>query len=318
MNPRGLLVAYEETSIKPVVSDLDALLIGSRGVRFEPLPAEQLALIEWCCGQVEKILGTPSTRGWTGRWLEVLKSESDKGFRPTVPPYGFGDPTTYAIIKSVSQQLAVSGAVRHGAECCNFFFPQELDSQLLVMWEGFPKPPWRYVNQSELRRFLLARIDEGYAFPLNPKWVLCDEGWLPIFKRLLESAEAEAPMEAWFPASSGLRERILAIAKEHPRGFRPLPTEGDAKEHRADIDPALAEYMLRRHETLRRAKQKLRAINAMRGLGRRVGGSTKLMLPTRAAPTLPDASVAQPSRSPPPRVTTLAGRRPFRARMFSS
>ena len=40
-----------------------------------------------------------------------------------------------------------------------------------------------------------------YAFPLNPKWVLCDEGWLPIFKRLLASAEAQAPMEAWFLAA---------------------------------------------------------------------------------------------------------------------
>ena len=108
------------------------------------------------------------------------------------------------------------------------------------------------------------------------------------------------------------------------RGFeplrrKPLPTEGDAEDHSADIDPALAEYMLRRHETLRRAKQKLRAINAMRGLGRRVVGSSKLTLPTRAAPALPDASVAQPIRSPPapPRVRALAGRSPFRARVFS-
>ena len=48
MNPRGLLIAYEEEQVRPVASDLDAFLIGSKGVSFEPLPNEQVALIDWC------------------------------------------------------------------------------------------------------------------------------------------------------------------------------------------------------------------------------------------------------------------------------
>ena len=32
-----------------------------------------------------------------------------------------------------------AGAVRHGAECFNFYFPQELDREYLVIYEGFGK-----------------------------------------------------------------------------------------------------------------------------------------------------------------------------------
>lgn len=43
LNPCGLLVAYEEDGrVCPVASDIDAFTIGSRGVRFEPLPADQV------------------------------------------------------------------------------------------------------------------------------------------------------------------------------------------------------------------------------------------------------------------------------------
>ena len=37
--------------------------------------------------------------------------------------------------------LRSSGAVRHGAECFNFHFPQELDTEFLVCWAGFQKAP---------------------------------------------------------------------------------------------------------------------------------------------------------------------------------
>ena len=33
MNPRGLLVAYEEDTVKPVASDLDAFCFGSQNMR---------------------------------------------------------------------------------------------------------------------------------------------------------------------------------------------------------------------------------------------------------------------------------------------
>ena len=34
-------------------------------------------------------------------------------------------------------QLAECGAVRHGAECFNYLFPQELDPEFLVIWDGY-------------------------------------------------------------------------------------------------------------------------------------------------------------------------------------
>ena len=48
-----------------------------------------------------------------------------------MPKYGFGDPKSYAIMKFAVQRLEDSGAVRHGAECFNFYFPQELDDEFL-------------------------------------------------------------------------------------------------------------------------------------------------------------------------------------------
>ena len=85
--------------------------------------------------------------------------------------------------------LNASGAVRHGAECFNFWFPQELDEGFLVVWDGFAKyhgnnhVPWDYLPPQGLTNFLLARVDEGYTFPLNPKWVICDAGFRDVWVR---------------------------------------------------------------------------------------------------------------------------------------
>lgn len=60
---------------------------------------------------------------------------------------------------------------------------QALDEEYLVVWHGFEKDPlgnrsvpWRYLKEPDLRNFLLGRIDDGYVFPINPKWILCDKG----------------------------------------------------------------------------------------------------------------------------------------------
>merc|ERR1711879_887237 len=108
------------------------------------------------------------------------------------------------------QKLSLSGAVRHGAECFNFYFPQELDPQYLIIWGEFPdsKVPWKYVDQSGLIEFLKERVDDGYTFPLNPKWILCDKGWYSIFERLRASEAAKASLDAWFPPESGNLSRI--------------------------------------------------------------------------------------------------------------
>jgi hypothetical protein len=182
-----------------------------------------------------------------------------QGFHPHVPPYGFGDPTTYEVIASAVEHMNLTGAVRHGAECSNFYFPQEMDTEYLVVWEGLSPVRWKYVGPDELQSFLLERVSDGFAFPLNPKWVLCDAGWMRVFEALLQSAHASQPMEAWFPQASGLRERIFEIARQHPGGFVQLL---DASGVRApSLDPSLALGELERYETLKRAKRKLQALH---------------------------------------------------------
>jgi len=139
MNPRGLLIAYAEVFVKPVVSDFDTFTVGSKNMVYESLPMEQAELIAWTLEHTEGILKTLDHQSWNSRWLEVLAKENERGFHPTIPKYGFGDPTSYRLIQDVIAETAPCGAVRHGAECCNLYFPQELDDEYLIVWQGFRK-----------------------------------------------------------------------------------------------------------------------------------------------------------------------------------
>ena len=64
MNPLGLLMAYAEAEVKPVVSDFDTFLVGSRGVRYEPTPPEQVALMHWALDNTAELLANPTSKGW--------------------------------------------------------------------------------------------------------------------------------------------------------------------------------------------------------------------------------------------------------------
>ena len=225
----------------------------------------------WELDQIEAVLTTAASRpeGWMTRWLEVLISATEAGTKPKVamPPLGFGDPVSYGIIEEASTALHVTGAVRHGAECFNFLFPQDLDEELLVCYDGFMGPPdyhqvpWQYLPKEGLLPFLRARIKEGYAVPLNPKWVLCD-GWYDLFEQLLASESAKSACDAWYPPDSGVRERIREIHARFPQGFRPsAPLDGVAPVKCLSADEA--EWVLRRRECLRNAKKKLRAFSVM-------------------------------------------------------
>jgi len=217
LNPCSLLVAYAEKKVLAVVSDFDAFLVGSKGMAYEPLPDDQVETLTWCVDQIESVLSTPSSKGWCERWLDVLKHAADAGYHPHIPPYGFGDPTSYEIQSKCVERLNMSGAVRHGAECFNFYFPQDLDEELLVIWSGFGARPWKYFTQPELRQFLFDRVQDGYSFPINPKWMLCDDPeWLQLLTKLEESPskESRAAIEAWFPVKSNLRERIRSIREQ--------------------------------------------------------------------------------------------------------
>ena len=59
-----------------------------------------------------------------GLTWQVLKREGEKGFHPELPPFGFGDPLSYRCIERAVKHVSHTGAVRHGAECFNYYFPQ--------------------------------------------------------------------------------------------------------------------------------------------------------------------------------------------------
>ncbi|CAE7554053.1 unnamed protein product [Symbiodinium pilosum] len=161
MNPLGLLIAYAESAVKPVVSDFDTFTVGSRGFSYSGFPEKQIELIHWSLKHTQRLLATPDHKGWTSRWLEVLKQEANQGFHPSVPKYGFGDDVSCSLVEDVVYETEACGAVRHGAECFNFYFPQELDQEFLIVWDGFQDPPWRSVSELELRDFLKKRVDDG-------------------------------------------------------------------------------------------------------------------------------------------------------------
>lgn len=225
LNPHGLLIAYAERTVKPVVSDFDTLLVGSTGMDYETLIPEQAALAAWALDESRGILESPSTASWTTRWLEVLRTANEKGFHPKVPEYGFGDATSYRLIKSVVEATKESGAVRHGAECFNYWFPQELDESYLVIWQEFEDKPWTHMSECELREFLLDRINEGFTFPLNPIWPVRDQGWYDVFEALRQGYACKQSFNAWYPPDSGIVQKIQDIHSKFPSGFERSDTD---------------------------------------------------------------------------------------------
>jgi len=218
MNPLGLLVAYAEKEVKPVVSDFDTFTIGSRGMKYNATPPQQVELIHWTLGHMNGLLKEEKTN-WTNSWLDVLAAENERGFHPVIPEFGFGDPTSYGLIEDVVSCTSSCGAVRHGAECFNFYFPQELDDEFLIVWSGYSEPPWRAVREPELRQFLLERCREGFSFPINPVWPVRDPGWFEVLEALKQNHEGASALKSWFPPESGVLDKIESMHHSYPLGF---------------------------------------------------------------------------------------------------
>lgn len=220
MNPQGLLIAYAEDYVLPVVSDFDIFTVGmqAEGQHYEHLDDSQLKIAMNMLNNVETILQKPvPSIPWNSRWLEVLQKEKEAGYHPDVPQYGFGDPASVALVKGIVGHTGSCGAVRHGPECFNITFPQEFDKEYLIIWEGFDPIRWKYVDEPSLREFLSYRLCDGFTFPLNPAWPCVHPGWYELYESMRE-IEGEA-LDAWFPPESGLQDRIEAIHKSHPGGF---------------------------------------------------------------------------------------------------
>jgi len=244
MNPLELLMAYEEHNrVYPVVSDFDAFLVGSQRVSFHrPIPDDQIEVLKWCVNRVEDILNAPGPESWTSRWLEVLENPWEgEDIHPVIPRFGFGDPVSYSIMEKAANRLCSgntrNGAVRHGAECFNYYFPQELDDEFLVISEHIPgRKEWEYMDAKGVQAFLAERIKDGYTFPLNPKWILAD-GWGKTYDQLMASdrAEVQEALATWFPPESNIRQRIKEIREKHPRGF----VRQQRARSLADVDPSI-------------------------------------------------------------------------------
>jgi len=213
-NPHGLLIAYAERTVKPVVSDFDTFLIGSRGMTYQDLPPEQAKLLGWSLDQTGEILSTPGPGSWTSRWLNVIKESK---LHCKVPKFGFGDATSYAMISEVVEATIETGAIRHGAECFNYLFPQELDDTYLVVWHGFEDKAWEYLDEDELREWLTERAHEGFVFPLNPVWIVRDIDWWDVYETMVSTAEGKAFLSHYF--SDEICERLEALHLKHPDCF---------------------------------------------------------------------------------------------------
>ena len=294
MSPLNLLMAYEENDpvldrrrVIPVVSDFDCFIVGTRNVKYEEeLPEDQVNVSRWMVEQIETILDKRDRESWTSRWLDVLKDAGDKGFHPKVPPLGYADPKTRFIFKHAIDRLSITGAVRHGAECYNFQFPQDLDNEVLVISDELPNGynacNWTYVDQEQLIEILMFKIDRGFTFPLNPKWVLCDPGWKKVYDKLMasEMKNVQDSMRCFYPPTSGIRELIEKIHEKHPQGFQRFDNriERMRNDFRVNGRSArfsnleetyskdLAIFQLKNYMILQRAKKKMRGFMVMNSI----------------------------------------------------
>ena len=124
-----------------------------------------------------------------------------------------------------------------------------------------------------MKEILSDKIDDGFAFPLNPKWILCDEGWKDLYDKLLasEAPNVQGAVDVWYPAD--VRERIAAISSKYPVGFGSSDGHEDntseglgfkrMKRRSAQVDyekfnAEIAELELERYKHARSGMKKLR------------------------------------------------------------
>ena len=186
-------------------------------------------------------------------WFDALDSADER----KKIEIGFGDPKSYQIIEGAVARFAhnKNGAVRHGAECFNYKFPQKIDDKLLVIADygeidGTDRP-FKYMTPSKLQEFMLDKLDEGFVFPLNPKWIIADVGWKRVCEKMMASKNnaIQKSLETWYPKASGVRRMIDQVYEKH-RSHTPKMEGTEALD--------LTEQQLRTKMILRRALLKVR------------------------------------------------------------
>jgi len=280
MNPHGLLMAYAEERVLPVVSDFDAFVFGTRQMRFEYLPQGQEHMVDWCVDGVvgileEKAKVKNSTSGcstdkmstsqellngssWIGLWGAYVQEQSRNGFQPPMLEYGFADACTENLVAGLVRQTESSGAVRHGPECFNFYFPQEMDKEFVIVWDGLwaeCQKPWKVVTEPELRRFLLERVEEDYCFPVHPVWPVRDIGWREVLDALRNQKHAQEYLKPWYSPIDGFWSRMDRLLQFSPEKLHLRKADGDE-----ELLIVKAQIQARHQAVLRRAKRKLRVL----------------------------------------------------------
>merc|ERR1711957_725087 len=191
---------------------------------------DQRAKIMWLLSKTENVLldkegGIRDKKfNWTSNWLEKVTSEEatkKDTLKVHKPKLGFGDPTSYQLTQDVVDKLAECGAVRHQAECFNYNFPQELDEEFLVVWDGYENKPWETLNEKELIQFLLDRVQENFVFPLNPVWMVRDgkNGWSKLFELMLSNSHIKEHIKCWYNEETiakiwELSKKVLKFSEE--------------------------------------------------------------------------------------------------------
>eukprot|EP00546_Thalassionema_frauenfeldii_P001752 CAMPEP_0178933968 /NCGR_PEP_ID=MMETSP0786-20121207/23601_1 /TAXON_ID=186022 /ORGANISM="Thalassionema frauenfeldii, Strain CCMP 1798" /LENGTH=627 /DNA_ID=CAMNT_0020611697 /DNA_START=380 /DNA_END=2260 /DNA_ORIENTATION=- len=267
LRPQTLVMGYEENStVKPCVSDFDCFVVGTRGIVYDkPIARDQVDVMKWMANSIKSVLDNPdATKSWSSRWFDILNDSPPAKMK--MPRCGFGDPKSYQIMEGAAARSAHNqhGAIRHGAECFNYYFPQEIDDKLLVIsdvgdFDG--KVPFAYMTPAELQDLMLKKIDDGFVFPLNPKWVIADKGWKRVYDKMMASDDprTQVSLDTWYPKESGIREQIESICKQHPGGFMSSP-EHPKMEGTEAVD--LLKQKLKRQRILRRAILKIRAVHS--------------------------------------------------------
>lgn len=77
------------------------------------------------------------------------------------------------------------------------------------------------MGADEVRDFLDKQIDNGYTFPLNPRWVLAEKGWKKLYDKFLNSTDPLVKMsyDVWYPEANGIREQMRSVSEKFPNGF---------------------------------------------------------------------------------------------------
>jgi len=162
--PHGLLMAYDGV---PVCSDLDFLLIATKGINIPELPSAQQELRNWCAAKVEEVGEKPGS--WADRWQQMLQS---CGGAPSCPEsFGCSDVTTAVLIQALIAVTAKTGLVQHGCESHNYTAPQEVDDQGLI-W--ISETGWSRISKDEL---FLKLAEGNFEFAMNPAWPAMDRRW---------------------------------------------------------------------------------------------------------------------------------------------